>query len=363
MSDIEEKKPKKRGRKPKPKTEEQNKPKVQKKRGRKPKPKPPVDKTLPKKKRGRKKKCEMNLDTYKKIAGFNENGESIDTKDNQIHFMEQAPEVENTECENISFGSFFNIKKVNNQNTEESLDLRKIYHKKTQESNSQVCEIDLNGIVDEDEISKVETNDVDTEKKNLYDFFGNLSDEKKQKKQKKVKKITKNIYDKQFEYNSINTQNPDVFKIKILHCYEGKEKELPDKTDVWCWWCCHPFDGVPRFMPTKYDEQRQRYKVTGNFCSWGCAKAFMLYDSSYVLRNSLSMLTSLIRKINGSYYNFPTAPPRSALKVFGGTMTIEEFRNRDKNEYFEINNNIMMLDEGFYIKGKRRNKSRSSALT
>jgi hypothetical protein len=72
---------KKRGRKPKPKNDT---PKVLKKRGRKPKPKTTEEDNVPKKKRGRKKKCEMNLDAYKKISGFNENGESIDTIDNQI---------------------------------------------------------------------------------------------------------------------------------------------------------------------------------------------------------------------------------------------------------------------------------------
>ena len=60
-------KPKKRGRKPKPKTEEDLKPKIKKKRGRKPKPKTEED-LLPKvhKKRGRKpkQKTEEELNNF-----------------------------------------------------------------------------------------------------------------------------------------------------------------------------------------------------------------------------------------------------------------------------------------------------------
>ena len=123
---------------------------------------------------------------------------------------------------------------------------------------------------------------------------------------------------------------------------------------MWCWWCCHPFDGPPRFVPTSYDELRDRYRVTGNFCNWGCVKAFMLYDRVYLNRSVIGSLNSLIYRIHGAHYNVPTAPPRTALKVFGGTMNIEEFRNIDKNEYFDINTSIMTIDESYHISKHKR---------
>lgn len=336
--------PKKRGRKPKPKIEEDDVSKVPKKRGRKPKPKVDVDKTLPKKKRGRKKKCEMNIDAYEKIAGYNENGNSIDTKDNQIQFMDHEDlDNGNDECENFSFGGILNIQKISVQE-EENIDLKKIYHQKTKNQNSKkdICEIDLNTIVDDD--VKVVTKEENNDKKNLCDFFGDIE------KNKKIKKNhSKNIYHKKYDTKAKDDINV-IDNIKILHCYKGKEKELPKKTNIWCWWCCHPFDTVPRFIPTKYDELRRRYKVTGNFCSWSCAKAFMINDSSHITNRSTIMLTSLIREINGSCYNIHSAPPRTTLKVFGGKLSIEEFRNIDNNEYFEINNHVMQLDNSLHIK-------------
>ncbi len=349
----EEQKPKKRGRKPKPKTEEDTL-KIPKKRGRKPKPKPPVDKTLPKKKRGRKKKCEMNLDAYQKIAGYNENGHSIDTKDNQIQFMEQS-DIDDTEkeCENFSFGGILNIQKINVQE-EDHIELKKMYHQKTTdqktEKRQEICEIDLKDIVDNDiNISSNKENKKEQEKKNLCDFFGETMERQKKLK----KKHSKDLY--QRKYNKKKENNPEeIDTIKILHCYKGKEKELPKKTNVWCWWCCHPFDTIPRFIPTKYDQMRRRYKITGNFCGWPCAKAFMIHDTSYVVKRSTSMLTSLIREIHGRHYNIPSAPPRTVLQNFGGTMTIEEFRNIDNNEYFEINNHVMQLDNAFLVKRYRK---------
>ena len=59
---------------------------VKKKRGRKPKPK--VENEVPKvkKKRGRKKKCD--IDALNKITGYSNVGESIDMVDNKINFSE-----------------------------------------------------------------------------------------------------------------------------------------------------------------------------------------------------------------------------------------------------------------------------------
>ena len=305
-----------------------------KKRGRKPKPKPDVDNTLPKKKRGRKKKCEMNLDIYKKITGYCE-GNSIDTKDNQIQFTMDDKEYSN--CENVNFGGIFNIQKISNTEEIEVENLKKIYHEKTN-NNKTKCEIILDEIVLDE---KTQENTENKENKNLLDFFGTPEVSINTTKKKK-----KDIYNKNF----INTNKTEYEKIKILHCYRGKEKELPNKTNIWCWWCCHPFDTIPRFIPTKYDNIRKRYKITGNFCGWSCAKAFMYYDTNYTIKNNMSMFTNMIKEIHGSFYDVKCAPPKAVLKNFGGTIDIEEFRAMDKNIYFEINNHIMNIDESYHIR-------------
>lgn len=322
--------------------DETNTTKVLKKRGRKPKPKTEnVNDVITKKKRGRKKKCEMNIDTYKKISGFNEYEDSIDTRNNQIKFSNDYTEPENTDekqqSETILFGNLV-IQKVNSVKLE-TYKQHDDYLKQTKKSQkSTKCDIDLNFICEP------ESNDTtnSSSKKDLCDFFGEMITENKVKPKPINTKLDTNIF---------NLTTNKVSKIKILHCYDNiNTTELPTKTDIWCWWCCHQFSGIPRFIPTKYDVMRNRYKITGNFCGWSCARSFMLNDTSYTISNRVSMLDGMIAKIHGRTMRINQAPPRSALKVFGGTMTIDEFRSIDTNVYFEINKVKMMIDEGFYIK-------------
>ncbi len=328
--------PKKRGRKPKPKSSS-DEPKVLKKRGRKPKPKVENENLVPKKKRGRKKKCEMNLDAYKKISGFNENGESIDTTGNQIQFGDYS--VNNGEGEDIRFGTL-NIKKMNVVKPEVN-QLQASLHQQTR--SSKLCKIDLSEI-DESECKDNGVVTDSKEKKDLYDFFTDISTNTTKPKPK-----SKNLYSDTFKETKKKVPSEII---KILHCYKNMEKELPNRTDVWCWWCCHPFDGVPRFMPTKYDSARKRYKVMGNFCSWQCTKAFMYFDTNYSTTNNMTLLTKLIKDIHGKTIAISCAPPRAVLKNFGGKMSIEEFRSIDKNTYFEINKTKMMVDENYFINKK-----------
>lgn len=119
-------------------------------------------------------------------------------------------------------------------------------------------------------------------------------------------------------------------------------------TDALCWWCAHSFDGIPRFIPTKFDPVRKRFQVTGNFCSWGCARAAVSRDLIYA--GCIENLHNLVSVIHGRRYDIHPAPPREALKAFGGTMTIEEFRSRDKNVYYEINTDRISMDQNYYIR-------------
>ena len=41
-----------------------------------------------------------------------------------------------------------------------------------------------------------------------------------------------------------------------------------------------------------------------------------------------SLITMIVGKIVGRYTKIPSAPPRQALKMFGGYLTIDEFRKK-----------------------------------
>ena len=106
----------------------------------------------------------------------------------------------------------------------------------------------------------------------------------------------------------------------------------PTKTDVHCWWCCHPFDSQPVPLPVHYDDKTNVFRTHGMFCSWSCAKAYSirLNATNSPMYNELLYLLykrSVPRSERGRPgMGIRCAPDKALLKVFGGTMSIEDFR-------------------------------------
>lgn len=107
-------------------------------------------------------------------------------------------------------------------------------------------------------------------------------------------------------------------------------------TEKWCWWCCHPIPASSTLlhMPIDYDEQQKQYVTIGQFCSLGCIKSYNNDNNiNSVNKYNINMLiTRYAQECTGSVLvEVPCAPPRQALVVFGGHMTIDEFRkNTDR---------------------------------
>jgi len=102
-------------------------------------------------------------------------------------------------------------------------------------------------------------------------------------------------------------------------------------TEPWCWYCCHPFGGVVIHAPYKYDQNRRHFYTTGQFCSWECAKGYLLDDRGPHAGERQSLL-ALMRMHSMKRYVPTKAPPkRTALNVFGGPLTIEQFRSGTSN--------------------------------
>lgn len=97
--------------------------------------------------------------------------------------------------------------------------------------------------------------------------------------------------------------------------------------DLLCWWCIHPIPVGPNIhLPIKYDDKKDIFTCIGNFCSWPCARAYAL-DMNTSRSGEIQMFLALMRKkAYGKSYQCWPAPKRWALKCFGGTMSIEEFR-------------------------------------
>ncbi len=104
----------------------------------------------------------------------------------------------------------------------------------------------------------------------------------------------------------------------------------PQSTTTHCFWCCHPFEGAPIGVPYAYEAADDKFHVDGCFCSFECAAAQNFSDRSggnhdtferYALLNVMAA-----RAGKADPYVAP-APCRQALDIFGGSMSIEEFRS------------------------------------
>lgn len=102
-------------------------------------------------------------------------------------------------------------------------------------------------------------------------------------------------------------------------------KKIPATTDIACFWCAHSFTWQPSIIPER--EEKGIYRVYGNFCSPSCCMAFLLHESldTHVRWERIALL----HRLYGGHYTsgriFPS-PARESLKLFGGPMTIEQYR-------------------------------------
>lgn len=110
-----------------------------------------------------------------------------------------------------------------------------------------------------------------------------------------------------------------------------KATEWPQSSDVCCLWCCHAFDTVPVPLPVHYDPKTLMFHIRGSYCSWACAKAHALHSHGESGMH-IELLAMLRRRVEGKHLPIKPAPDRGALKMFGGRLTIEDFRRASATE-------------------------------
>lgn len=183
---------------------------------------------------------------------------------------------------------------------------------------------------------------------------------------KLLNNVNKKVKDTQCKQVESNNEIRKKGYFTILNKYI-EEPQWVDKTDICCWWCCHQFDSIPIGLPIDYNVKLQKFRVKGIFCSFSCMLA---YDSDMTPLKK-SMICHLYKKLTGGYSvdmkdNYiemlqndsniqelfkdnslykeeyinslislideplKKAPPRCSLKMFGGQLDIEEFRNASK---------------------------------
>ena len=127
---------------------------------------------------------------------------------------------------------------------------------------------------------------------------------------------------------SIEETDSSLKVVDLLKDFEEKNKnnEWPQTTSIHCYWCCHKFANSPFGLPIKFSNGK--FYVIGCFCSTECACAynFDTKDSPDEIWERNNLLNLLSSKLTSKRCVKPS-PPRTALQIFGGHLTIEEFRD------------------------------------
>lgn len=135
--------------------------------------------------------------------------------------------------------------------------------------------------------------------------------------------------------HSMHSTHPMAKVVRLLAEFEekGKTGEWPLSTSVHCYWCSHRFDSPPVGLPIKFMPSAVggsgKFQTIGCFCSLQCACAYNFdsnRDSEDECMTRYGLLNALSAKLGCGRIVKP-APSRLSLSMYGGHMSIDEFRS------------------------------------
>lgn len=137
--------------------------------------------------------------------------------------------------------------------------------------------------------------------------------------------------DVDFDMTKPTDSRANITTLQIQSCPKGKVWSENTDSNIACWWCCHTFKTTPVSLPTNYNSHRNSWTFYGIFCGPSCAKAFSAVSmQGGDMGLKAAWLTKCLKQVYGLQPPFRCAPPRQCLKMFGGTMTIAQFRKASK---------------------------------
>lgn len=104
------------------------------------------------------------------------------------------------------------------------------------------------------------------------------------------------------------------------------DNELSDGVSL-CWNCCHGFHNIVHGLPINYDNNV--FHTIGNFCSIECLSRYAVDNMNDDIYEILPLINLYNNKINNSVKKVKLAPNKLLLNIFGGDMTIEDYRNNN----------------------------------
>ena len=314
--------------------EVEKQPEEKKKRGRK-KKEGVVEEVKLKKKRGRKAAVKYFSSSIRKKIPLTTVLQDTDTFILHLDIKEDEDENQNEECEEYvdkgqltdedlmpSFDKFEIIdtvlKQIKTENKINESELQKEYDELLENQ-----DVILNQVLNEDNVNQLYEKRVEFREEQDTLLVNRL--ENIHKKNDIYDKITHENVNIKLDKEEYKDNNKKKGYFEIMYEFIHNTDWLHN-TDVCCWWCCHNFDTVPVGIPIYFNEALKKFNVKGVFCSFSCV---MAYNKDKRL-NKDYLIKYLYRKLTGTLTldtKITPSPPRCSLKMFGGELTIEQFRN------------------------------------
>jgi hypothetical protein len=116
----------------------------------------------------------------------------------------------------------------------------------------------------------------------------------------------------------------------------NETRTLPESVDAACFWCAGCFEGCPIVIPSL--EERGVYSVYGNFCTLSCGLSYLLNEQvdPQVRWERQALLNRMYKQTSAVH----PAPPRESLRLFGGSLSHEEFRHIIEKKVLRVDRHI-----------------------
>ena len=221
------------------------------------------------------------------------------------------------ECSETSYGI------IDNQDTTENNGNQVLEHSKTIQNNKQTEQLkakantNANPNISGQRFDQQQTNYMDYYQNKINDLLCDLDDSASKKRLTQIEIL-------------LNKKYKTSKQIDLLHnlaiSYNGTK--WPQTSNICCFWCCHNFDNTPWGIPKKYNAETGIFTMYGIFCSPNCVLAHLLRNetNNISLWEQVSLLNLLHYKIYETDENIIPAPDNICLRMFGGPLNIQEFR-------------------------------------
>ena len=167
------------------------------------------------------------------------------------------------------------------------------------------------------QIPQPQTNYMDYYQNKINDLLSDLDDSAAKKRLTQIEILLAKKYKTSKQIDLLHT---------LSVTYDGTK--WPQSSNICCFWCCHNFTNTPWGIPKKYNADTGIFTMYGVFCSPNCVLANLLHheNNNVNLWEQVSLLNLLHYKIYETDENIVPAPDNICLKMFGGPLNIQEFR-------------------------------------